>query len=244
MNMDINSSSAPLYQQLAEKLKQEINKLKCGERIEGENELALKYDISRGTVRQAISLLVNEGLLYKIQGKGTYKKTSKMTLNHTLANERFSFTEDMRRLGKETAAVNITLQLVNSPLEVAETLQLPSRAKVYKLSRTRCVNGDPTLYCDAFILPELVPGISADSLDNSLFEMLEKKFDLKIFNFTQIFSAMLATQYLSTNMNVPIGAPILVAEFIGMNENNKPFFIDYQYSLGGKLSVSKHYNII
>jgi len=64
----------PKYQQLKEILKEEINKrkLRPGDRISPEERIAEKYDVSLGTVRQTMAELVNEGLIYKEQGKGTF----------------------------------------------------------------------------------------------------------------------------------------------------------------------------
>jgi GntR family transcriptional regulator, arabinose operon transcriptional repressor len=71
----LNSSSPrPLYQQLADLLKQQIQDgtYPTGSRLESEPEIATRYDVARGTVRQALDLLVEEGLLDRIQGKGTF----------------------------------------------------------------------------------------------------------------------------------------------------------------------------
>jgi GntR family transcriptional regulator, arabinose operon transcriptional repressor len=67
-------SEKPKYQKLKDYLTGVIKseELKTGEKISSENELAEKFDISRHTVRQAISELVNEGWLYRVQGKGTF----------------------------------------------------------------------------------------------------------------------------------------------------------------------------
>ena len=64
----------PKYRQLKEILKEQINKgkLKPGDRILAEERIAEKYEVSLGTVRQAMAGLVNEALIYKEQGKGTF----------------------------------------------------------------------------------------------------------------------------------------------------------------------------
>lgn len=64
----------PKYQKLKDYIIQMIKSkaLNAGDKISSENELAEKFDISRHTIRQALSELVNEGWLYKVQGKGTF----------------------------------------------------------------------------------------------------------------------------------------------------------------------------
>lgn len=69
-----STSPIPKYRQLKEIIKQSIKagEIKVGDKIPSENELALKYSISRNVVRQAFNELVNEGWLYREQGKGTF----------------------------------------------------------------------------------------------------------------------------------------------------------------------------
>lgn len=68
------SGSLPKYAALKEYLKNEIleGRIKYGDKIPSENELADNFNLSRHTVRQALSLLVNGGWVYKEQGKGTF----------------------------------------------------------------------------------------------------------------------------------------------------------------------------
>lgn len=72
------NSSRPLYQQLAGHLKKQIQdgKYPVGSKLESEPEIAERYNVARGTVRQALDLLVNEGLLDRVQGKGTFIVTT------------------------------------------------------------------------------------------------------------------------------------------------------------------------
>jgi DNA-binding LacI/PurR family transcriptional regulator len=72
------TSPRPLYQQLADLLKQQIQAgaYLPGSRLESEPEIAARYEVARGTVRQALDLLVEQGLLDRIQGKGTFITTA------------------------------------------------------------------------------------------------------------------------------------------------------------------------
>jgi GntR family transcriptional regulator len=75
-------SNVPLYSQLKNLV---IEKIQSGEypeesQIPSEQELCEAYDISRPTVRQAISELTSSGYLYKEKGKGTFVSRSKRRL--------------------------------------------------------------------------------------------------------------------------------------------------------------------
>lgn len=74
-----NASSLPLYEQLMINIKDEMDKgvYKAGDRIPNEAELCDLYSVSRITVRRAIQELVEEGLLERKQGKGTFVSRKK-----------------------------------------------------------------------------------------------------------------------------------------------------------------------
>ena len=73
-NMLEKNSPKPLYQQLKDILVDAIDseKWKANEKIPSENELSSIYGLSRMTVRSVLTDLVKEGLLYRVQGKGTF----------------------------------------------------------------------------------------------------------------------------------------------------------------------------
>ena len=93
------NSATPFYNQLVDILLEEIDtKLKPNDKMMSEREICTKYDVSRTTVRQALSELENMGYIYKRPGKGTFVAT----LNRDKENlmDFYSFTEQMRQQGK------------------------------------------------------------------------------------------------------------------------------------------------
>ncbi|WP_258040952.1 GntR family transcriptional regulator, partial [Lysinibacillus sphaericus] len=74
------NSHIPIYIQIEEILKQRIylEEYKIGENIPSERELSVQFDVSRMTVRQSITNLVNSGLLYREKGRGTYVANPKL----------------------------------------------------------------------------------------------------------------------------------------------------------------------
>ena len=91
-------SKIPYYQQLYEILRQKIirQEWKPGDLIPGESELMDTYQVSRNTVRDVMDMLVNEGLIYRKQGKGSF--IAEPSLEQMLIRI-VSFTEDMRQRG-------------------------------------------------------------------------------------------------------------------------------------------------
>lgn len=95
------SNPLPLYYQLKEVLKQQIRAghLAPHTAIPSEPELVAQYHVSRATVRQALTELVHEGLLYRQHGRGTFVCEPRVQ-QHTIS-ELTSFSEELRRRGKQ-----------------------------------------------------------------------------------------------------------------------------------------------
>src|SRR5579875_2278992 len=124
------SNPLPLYYQLKEVLKQQINAghLAPHTAIPSEPELVAQYRVSRATVRQALTELVHEGLLYRQHGRGT------------------SVCEPLRRRGKRPGGVLIVSELVRGSQAVREQLRLTDEEQVVRLERLRTADGIPVAY--------------------------------------------------------------------------------------------------
>ena len=92
-------SSVALYQQLINEIKESIQagELKPGDRLMTEGEFSKEYDVSRITVRKAIEVLVEEGILIKKQGIGTFVADKKLIRDASIF---MGFTESCRQDGK------------------------------------------------------------------------------------------------------------------------------------------------
>ncbi len=117
------SNPLPLYYQLKEVLKQQIRAghLAPHTAIPSEPELVSSYHVSRATVRQALTELVHEGLLYRQHGKGTF--VCEPRVQQTLS-ELSSFSEEMRRRGKRPGGLLLVSELVRGSENVREQLRL------------------------------------------------------------------------------------------------------------------------
>lgn len=81
-----HSAATPLYLQLEEQLEQAINKgvYKPGDKLPSENEMCAQFHVSRITVRQTLSMLMQKDLVYSVHGKGTFVKVP--AINHELSS--------------------------------------------------------------------------------------------------------------------------------------------------------------
>ncbi len=130
------SNPVPLYYQLKEVLRQQIKsgQLAPNTAIPSEPELVASYQVSRATVRQALTELVNEGLLYRMHGKGTYVREPRMEEH---INELSSLTNELTRRGKRPGGILLLSELARGSEAVRRQLNLAEDEQVIRLERLR-----------------------------------------------------------------------------------------------------------
>lgn len=164
------TTGVPLYQQLQRLLKSAIEKNLVGpnDALPPERDLATEFDVSRITVRKAIDGLVNEGLLVRRQGSGTFVK-ARVEKNFSQLS---SFSEDMRARGLHPRSVWLKRSQGTVTPEEALTMQLSPGTPVYRLHRIRFADDAPMALEYATVLASCLP--SVESVDSSLYEALEQ----------------------------------------------------------------------
>lgn len=160
----------PLYRQLQHKLRKAIedNLLDPEAPLPAERDLAADYAISRITVRKALQGLVEEGLLHRRQGSGTFiaKRVEKVFSQLT------SFSEEMRARGQEPSSK--WLRRVESQVTSDEVMNygLSPGMKVYRFDRARFADGAPMAIEYAIVPAYCLP--SAEVVGDSLYDALSK----------------------------------------------------------------------
>ena len=135
----------PLYYQLKEVLKQQIRSghLAPHTAIPSEPELVANYHVSRATVRQALSELVHEGLLYRQHGKGTFVCEPRVQQTQS---ELTSLTEEIQRRGKRPGGLLLVSELIRGSEAVRKQLALIDTEQTIRLERLRTANDSPLAY--------------------------------------------------------------------------------------------------
>ncbi|WP_456400315.1 GntR family transcriptional regulator [Mesoaciditoga sp.] len=176
------SSPIPIYHQLYEllKIKIENGEFTVGQYLPSETSLAKRYGVSRLTVRQALSKLVEDGLIEKHRGKGTKVRSRKNVEN---LMELRSFTEEARESGHVPSSIVMQNTLVDTPFFVADKLNLPSKSKMILLKRLRLLDGVPYVIEWAYINPgvdtRLLNILEMDMSKASLYDYIKKTLEIK-----------------------------------------------------------------
>ena len=164
------TSAQPLYQQLQRALRDAIENRVIGpdDALPPERDLAEMLNVSRITVRKAIDELVEDGLLIRKQGSGTFvsnrveKNFAKLT----------SFSEDMRARGREPRSVWMNRATGTVTPEESLTLRSSPGTPVFRFHRIRYADDAPMAIEYATVIATCLP--SLESVESSLYEALER----------------------------------------------------------------------
>lgn len=186
-------ASGPLYEAMAEALRQQIRsaQLHPGQRIPSESELCSLYGVGRNTVRHAIADLTAQGYLKTIQGVGSFVTEPRVSKT---AEYLLGFTQEMQLQGKQVGSRVLEARLIPADSFLARRLQIQLGAEVVYLARLRLMDGEPTAIERAHLPHALCPGIlSHDFATASLYQVLADEYGMRPDHAEQEIEASLAT---------------------------------------------------
>jgi GntR family transcriptional regulator len=238
----------PIYYQIKRTIKGRIinKEYLPEEKIPSDNELAKEFNVSRLTVRHAISQLVQEGFLKTKRGEGTIVVDNKK-LSNSFNFEFVGFMSDL--ISDEVAKIKIKSVVVNriSPTKIVrEKLQLGEDTKeVIQIKRVRYLKGKPFSYATNYVPIDIGSKINEKDLyERPLMHILEKDCGVKFTEAVQTIEASFADQETAEKLEVESGAPILVVERILFNEDKKPVEIFCSANIGEKYKFTVRFKKI
>lgn len=203
----ITDGPEPKYAQLREALTvMATRELQPDDALPSERELMRRYAVSRATVRRAIESLTADGLLHRIQGKGTFVARPRLESDLHLA----SFSQDMTRRGFTPSTAILTLEVSTPPTEVARQLDLPRRGRAWRLERIRFADEVPIALEDGWYPVHLLPDLDQRDLSGSLYEVLASDYDLVIDHAEQTLWGEPADAPTARRLKTPANAALLV----------------------------------
>ncbi|HET7657334.1 MAG TPA: GntR family transcriptional regulator [Bacillales bacterium] len=217
-----HGSFIPLYYQLEEILKEKIESgnWSSGDKIASEHELMKQYKVSRNTVKKALDDLVREGLLERIQGKGTF--VSKPKIEQSLTGF-YSFSKVLKEKGMNPEDIIISIKEVEAKSSIARQLDIREGEFVHELKRLRCANGEPIIFETSYIPKSFVPDLHPEQLDQvSLYDFMEEEYGIIVSKAKEIFEPVLLRDYESHYLKVEDGLPALLLDRVAYNVEGKP----------------------
>lgn len=228
-NTNYLRTAIPLYVQIAESLLEQIvtGKLSPEERLPSERVLSKQLNVSRMTLRAALRVLDNKGVLIRRPGDGTYIATPKIERQ---ADKLVPFTEGMRKRGYKVSAKIIVLEQRLAKVSVALKLNIPVSSSVYYCQRLRLINQVPVAL-EQFSMPEYrFPKLEGYDLENrSFYEIAENEYGITIQQAQQSLEAVLATEFEAELLGIEPGAPLMLERRLAFDSEAQP--VEYGHDL-------------
>jgi len=233
----VRAEGIPVYVQIRETLRGEITRgsLKRGEQLPPEHELAGKFGVSRMTIRQSIEDLVDEGLLYRRHGVGTFVAFPHLQRDHTRLTSFFDKAEDE---GIDVRARLLSLEVVPAEPKVAEALDIASGSRVIRVKTLRYANNVPITVHDAQIPHKLFAKLLSEDFESQHLWTLFEKCGYRVKRAVQRLEAREADKHLAQLLKIKQGSPILFKERTVYAGDGTPVEFTYCYNRGDIYSLT------
>ena len=213
----------PLHYQIKEILQEMIENeiLKPGQSIPTERELCEIQGVSRMTVNKAIMSLVNEGLVYREQGKGTFVSVAKV--NREISQLK-SFTEQMQENGVVSKTKILSFKVIEATKKYRLELKMPEdENKIIEIKRLRFSDEQPVAIETAWLPYYLFVGMTRDIIENkSLYEIFREKYGYHPDKAKQTIEPTMLNEYESKLLNQENSALALIFRRTTYLENETP----------------------
>ncbi|WP_162921736.1 GntR family transcriptional regulator [Listeria costaricensis] len=217
------AEAAPKYELIANDLRRKIleRAYEVNEQLPQEAALCKAYNASRITIRKAMDILVNEGLIYKRRGSGSFVKD--ITENQTAGQKRSLEVVE----GNDITTEIIDFAVITSPEVVTEKLKISSFDFVYDIRRVRKKAGVAVAVEQSYMPIQTVQGMRIDVLGQSLYTYMENELGLIPQSTHRLIRAVYAGKKVGKLLNVDEKHPVLEIEQTVYLNDGRPF----EYSL-------------
>ena len=218
----------PAYIQIHDHIKKEIDegKWEIGQRLPSERDLSETFAVSRMTLRQAITLLVEEGVLERRVGSGTYVASTRV---QEKMRGTTSFTEIIKNQGKEPSSKLVSYRRTLPSKKEAEMLGLGVTENIIRMERVRYADQVPVLYEVAAVPEKFIKSFNKAEVTSHFFKTLQSH-GYQIGKSQQTIYARLASEKIADYLQIQKGHPILGLTQISYFEDGTAFeFVQSQY---------------
>ncbi|MGT2928834.1 GntR family transcriptional regulator [Streptococcus dentasini] len=221
----------PAYIRIHDAIKNEIDRgvWKIGSRLPSERDLSDQFEVSRMTLRQAITLLVDEGILERRVGSGTYVASQRV---QEKMRGTTSFTEIIKSQGKDPSSKLISYERTYPNEQEIRHLSVRPKSYIIRMERVRYADNLPVAYEVTSIPERLIRHFKQEEVTNHFFQTLTDHGYI-IGKSQQIISADVANGDKADALEVKQGHALLTRRQTSYLDDGTPFeFVRSQYVAG------------
>lgn len=230
-------SSTPLYAQLRDIIRGKISSEEwpANHIIPSENELSRKYGISRMTARSVIMQLVSEDLLYRVPGKGTFVRETKIEMSSLFYA---GIRSQLEEKGYEVKTKLVDASVVKSGERIARKLGVAAGESVYEVRRIRSINRKPISYHLSYVPVKLAPDlIGHDLINEQLCQILSDHYALARGRVEETLESYAADAEKAELLGVAPGFPLLLLQDLISTGSGQIYEYTQVYFRGDKITI-------
>lgn len=215
-------SFVPLYQQLEDYLSSKIRdeKLKPGDALPSESELAAQFGVSRITVRQAMARLEFEGLIERRQGKGTFVSRPRFLHRDLLVR---ALEDEIQAEGRSPGFYFISYTELDPPPKVQEQLRSSPGERVFCLKRLKLLDGEPWAIETRYLPGRVGKALEKSALESlPIYQLLETVLGRFPKQLKETIGCSVAWEEEAKSLQIPVGHPVLVGEHAMFDDAGTP----------------------
>ena len=214
-----HDSPVPLYFQIAERLRQDlrIGRMRPGALLTTDERIQQEFGVSRATARKAIDELVDEGLVERITGKGTFVTEPRLQVPLPAM---LSFTEELERRGMRPSTRVVSPGWAPAGERAGHALGLPAEASALRLERIRYADDKPVLHT-VDVLPRQIGIAPREDFSGSLYELMERR-GVPLAECQNIIQAAITDDRLGKLLRVKKGFPVLALRRTSYDRDGRP----------------------
>ncbi len=208
------NSKLPLYYQLAQILRNQIksNYFNSGQKIPSERNLMNQYKVSRNTVRQAVDILVQDGLLHRVHGYGTYVSNLDTIFHYKLNN----FVENnalLERAGYKPSFKTLSTSEVSPNEKLCRKLNISPVDPVICFTKLFFGNNQPAMFTEDFISKSLIKtDFDQSGGGEAYLTFLERMTGIRVENVLIEIVLREVDEHIAEKLNCPTGMTVMVFE--------------------------------
>lgn len=217
----LRDKAIPLYYQLETILRRKIlsGDYKPDSPLPSEDMLAEQYQVSRITVRQALSSLEQDGLVLRQRGKGTFVSEKVGDFGLPLFTGSI---EDLVLMGIRTSTEVLATDWIDPPENIREKLQLKSD-QVLRIEKIRSIEGGPFSHVFNYLPPDIGEKVPTELVTQKpMLMILEDELGIRATEADQSVEASIADAQVASLLDVRVGDPLLKAKRIVYDNKGRP----------------------
>ena len=197
---------------LADLLRSEISDLPTHDLIPGERALAERFGTSRVTIRQALALLQDDGVIYTVHGAGSFVAPPRVVKLMKL----LSFTQEMKQRRMKTTTQVLSAKLIKDDETALDDFIVVSEP-AFRIERLRFGNDEPLSYEISYVSQSMAPNLLEQNLTQSLYHILESIYGQEVFSADEHLTPIVVDEGIAKKLCIPIGSPAITIQRTGYN---------------------------